>query len=259
MEDISDKNQPNDDISVNSSSSLESEEFGWIGYFLTLKGNEFFCHVDTEFITDSFNLTGLSTQVENYKIAFELINDQIDLDDPQHADVINDQTRSMLETDAEIIYGLIHASYILTNRGLHCMLEKYRHNEFGTCPRVNCNGQATLPCGISDIKGKASVKLFCPKCDEIYRPKTQHHENIDGAFFGTTFAHLFFLIFPELKSSKSKDYYIAKVFGFKLHSSWHSKSIEAARKAQFELNQEKKLQAQEQQQLLSKTQELINK
>jgi casein kinase II subunit beta len=173
--------------------------------------------------------------VENYKMGYETITDQVE----DNGDM-SDDVREMVETDAEILYGLIHARYILTNRGLHAMLEKYRHHEFGTCPRYYCNGQPVLPCGLTDTKGKASVKLFCPRCEEIYRPRSTRHENIDGAFFGTTFPHLFFLVFPELKPQKTKEHYVPRVFGFKLHPTWHARSIDAARKAQQEYQQERR-------------------
>ncbi|ETO27543.1 hypothetical protein RFI_09592, partial [Reticulomyxa filosa] len=72
------------------------------------------------------------------------------------------------------------------------------------------------------------------------KEKRGSFKEVDGAFFGTTFAHLFFLVFPELKPEKSKEHYVPRVFGFKLHRTWHQKSLEAARRAQLEYQEEKR-------------------
>jgi hypothetical protein len=45
------------------------------------------------------------------------------------------------------------------------MLEKFKNFEFGRCPRFNCEGQACLPVGTSDVPGQSTVKVFCPKCE----------------------------------------------------------------------------------------------
>lgn len=60
------------------------------------------------------------------------------------------------------------------------MLEKFKGRDFGCCPRVFCNGQACLPVGLSDVPGHSTVKLFCPKCEDVYYPRSKYHGNLDG-------------------------------------------------------------------------------
>lgn len=44
--------------------------------------------------------------------------------------------------------------------------------------------------GLSDLPFQKAVKLFCPRCEDIYSPKSSRHGTIDGAFFGSTFPHM---------------------------------------------------------------------
>jgi len=41
--------------------------------------------------------------------------------------------------------------------------------------------------------------------------------DIDGAYFGTTFPHLFLMTYGQLKPQKPSQSYVPRVFGFKLH------------------------------------------
>jgi hypothetical protein len=49
----------------------------WISWFLSSKGNEYFCEVEEDYILDRFNLTGLNTEVANYSQALDLITDNL--------------------------------------------------------------------------------------------------------------------------------------------------------------------------------------
>lgn len=48
-----------------------------------------------------------------------------------------------------------------------------------------------------------------------------HCLDIDGAYFGTTFPHLFLMTYGHLKPQKATQSYVPRVFGFKLHKPWH--------------------------------------
>jgi hypothetical protein len=95
-----------------------------------------------------------------------------------------------------MLYGLIHARYIVTNRGMHAMYEKYRAASFGRCPHVFCQGQPVLPVGLSDLPRNYTVNVFCPRCHGLFFPKSTRQANIDGAYFGTTFPHLYLMAHP---------------------------------------------------------------
>lgn len=99
------------------------------------------------------------------------------------------------------MYGLVHQRFILTKPGLAMMVEKYEAGHFGVCPRVFCHSTYVLPCGRSDMPGIDTVKLFCPNCCDVYSPPSSKYSQVDGAFFGTSFAGLFFQTYPELLSA----------------------------------------------------------
>src|SRR5271155_680009 len=111
---------------------------------------------------------------------------------------------SVIESSAELLYGLIHARYITSRPGIQQMLEKYELSHFGLCPRVYCNGSRVLPVGLTDTPGQQTVKLFCPSCLDVYTPPNSRFQAVDGAFFGTTFGCLFFMTFPDLDISPQR-------------------------------------------------------
>ncbi|KIO12735.1 hypothetical protein M404DRAFT_12889 [Pisolithus tinctorius Marx 270] len=174
-------------------SSTPTSTLTWISWFCSLPGHEYFSEVAEDFIEDDFNLTGLNTMVPFWKEAMEMVLDvEPDEDSSRIPDV------SIVEASAELLYGLVHQRYILTRAGLQSMVEKYESAAFGICPRVYCVGCNVVPCGRSDLPGIDTVKLYCPNCNDIYAPPSSRFQGVDGAFFGTTFAHLFFQTYREL-------------------------------------------------------------
>jgi casein kinase II subunit beta len=97
-------------------------------------------------------------------------------------------------------------------------VEKYKKGEFGKCPRVLCSGQPLLPTGQHDQPAHACVKLYCPRCEDCYNPKSSRHAAIDGAYFGTSFAACLFQVYPSLMPAKSLRRHEPRVFGFKVHA-----------------------------------------
>ncbi|KAF1837183.1 hypothetical protein BDW02DRAFT_566232 [Decorospora gaudefroyi] len=207
-----------------SSSSQVPES--WIASFCGLLGHEYFAEVSEDFIEDDFNLTGLQSQVPMYKEALEMIldvepeDDEDEEDDEEDEDeedeVLGDERApgyrragdrrhlriasdlSVIESSAELLYGLIHQRYITSRPGIQQMAEKYELQHFGTCPRVHCDSCKVLPVGLNDSPGHETVKLYCPSCLDVYTPPNSRFQTVDGAFFGTTFPSLFFMTFTDL-------------------------------------------------------------
>lgn len=112
-------------------------------------------------------------------------------------------------------------------------MEKFKNADFGKCPRVACHGQNLLPSGQHDISGSSTVALYCARCEDIYSPKSSRHACIDGAYFGSSFAHMFFLTYPNLQPPKISRRYEPRVFGFRVHA--------AAALARWQAEQKEKL------------------
>lgn len=125
--DLDEQSVDSDDKVTNNSNLEQNEMFSemsaseegspWISWFLGIKGNEFFCAVDEDFIQDEFNLTGLSPMVPYFEYALDII---LDLELPDNN--LSEDQQDIIETAAEVLYGLIHARYILTGKGMQKMV-----------------------------------------------------------------------------------------------------------------------------------------
>lgn len=186
---------------------MSSEEDGphsdWISSLLDSPYGDFLCRVDNEYIRDRFNLTYLEREIPNFKKAFDVI--------------LGDFFDAEYQEDAIRLYGLIHARYILTPSGLSKMNSKFKERAFGTCQRVLCENNPVLPVGISDRPNQCSMRVFCPRCRDIYIPRSKRGQAFDGAWFGTTFPHFLLQSYKEHGSSTAhKVAYVPRIFGFKL-------------------------------------------
>lgn len=193
----------------------------WITNFCQLFGHEFFVPIPPAYIEDDFNLTGLSALVPYYREALYLILDYDDLE--EIARVHQQDTRTLLpiiEHLAELLYGLIHARYVLTKHGLALVAQKFEAAEFGTCPRVLCDAMPLLPLGRHDLPGRETVRLYCACCNDVYLPLSSKYLNIDGAFFGTSLPGMFLKVFGEIRGmieEREHGTYEPRCFGFKVH------------------------------------------
>ncbi|EDW48835.1 GM17570 [Drosophila sechellia] len=171
----------------------------WIGWFVGLMGNEFVCRVPINFIKDKFNLSGLEYSKETLDVVLE---------------PLFDRSVGRVFGHEEKLYGMIHARYIMSARGVEDMRLKYLMGDFGSCPKFYCKGQKALPVGLSDKWGQSTVKIYCPSCKDVFRPK--YRPKLDGAMFGTSFPHLFFMELPMLRPEPPVEKYVPRlhVHGF---------------------------------------------
>lgn len=67
------------------------------------------------------------------------------------------------------------------------------------------------------------MKVFCPRCEEVYIPKYKSL-NIDGAYFGASFPHVFFKSYSEATVLPPIIHnYEPSIYGFKMYGKKGSK------------------------------------
>jgi casein kinase II subunit beta len=184
----------------------------WIRQFCSQPQYSWYCEVDLDFVGDWFNHYGMKRLVDYFDEALELITD---VHSAAWANYDED-TIAAIHEQAIVLYGLIHARWILQQRGLALMREKFEAAEFGRCPRYHCRNQCLLPIGESQLPSKHSAKAFCPKCGDLYAPE---NVMVDGAHFGTAFPHLFLVEYPKFDVRDQFEEFKPTIFGF---SVWQS-------------------------------------
>jgi Casein kinase II regulatory subunit len=105
---------------------------------------------------------------------------------------------------------------------------------------IQCAGQPVLPVSLKDEMGVDTVKIYCPKCSQVFHPPPLRSSRattgggasgnsgtgtfsggVDGAAFGTTFPHLFLMTFSNLVPDPlpPESAYVPRIFGFRVHKS----------------------------------------
>lgn len=172
------KHKPLNEENLNVKKIAPVETSNWVKNFVNKK--DWLISVDSVYLNDPFNLTGLNGLVENYSLALSLIQDQT----PENE---KNKVTHLLQKDAEILYCLIHARYVLTTRGVDAISQKFHSGLYGHCRRIGCKKQNLLPIGESNVYGDGPVRVYCPCCKDIY--KTDY--DLDGSAFGLYFPQFF--------------------------------------------------------------------
>lgn len=118
-----------------------------------------------------------------------------------------------LNSDASDMYGMVHAKYIRSPEGLALVYGRYLQGGYGYCPRAFCDKQKVVPNGLSDKPRQNRVKVYCPKCEEMYIPTITNR--LDGAYFGSSLAHVFFQMYTKhIVLPPKVHFYEPQLFGF---------------------------------------------
>lgn len=180
----------------------------WKRFFLSQPNNSWLCDIPNDYILDRFNTYGLEDKCHaSLTFCCKIITGKMTLsNDPM--------TRSDINEQLPIVYGLIHSRFVLSPDGIQQVYNKYTKGVYGYCPRAKCEKERVLPIGISSQFGNSKVRVFCPCCREVYeaRPKI----NLDGAFFGPNMVHILIDQMNLKKNYENFEPFQHSAFGFKV-------------------------------------------
>ena len=202
----------------------EDNENSWISWFLQTPKGKYFIKIDSNYISDLFNLYGLRNKFasHHYKTVIDYIKGNY-IQKSQRPDSYPDEIDEL----GIKLYGLIHSRFLMTNRGVQLIHEKYHQKIYERCPNINCKDFHCLPYGISEDLFEGSVYMFCPNCNDIYLPENPICRDLDGAFFGSAYIVAFLHNYPEFKNKYLiKNKFDLKLFGFKIEFQSNEEDIE---------------------------------
>ncbi|GKT13463.1 Casein kinase II, regulatory subunit like protein [Aduncisulcus paluster] len=183
-EDKYESSQKKASYEVSYDSSDEYEE-SWLTEFLSSNSQyKALVRIPSGYFRDAFNLTGLDVKIPYYHDVIKMIRNEENTDNVS------------LQRSAAVCYALVHQRFCLSSHGLSQAEKLYHKGVFGTCPNLSCEDSHVLPVGISDEPGVSSLHVYCPRCHKTYKSST--FSSMDGCFYGTTFPHMFGLVYPEI-------------------------------------------------------------
>ncbi|KAE9551365.1 hypothetical protein FO519_005419 [Halicephalobus sp. NKZ332] len=176
-------------FSDHESTSESDHEVSFINWLHSFPTTCMMIYVDEDFIRDGFNRQNIHKEIgiserQVNRLVEKILEGNIEEFDKDE------------KTNAIDIYGLVHARFIVSPYGIDQMRLLFSRGAFGKCPRHFCADQNCLPMGETPRLGQSPVKIFCPRCKQIYEPK--HYYDLDGAYFGPSFPAAFMLEFPNL-------------------------------------------------------------
>jgi casein kinase II subunit beta len=199
---------------------MSSVAHSWVDFICSDARGRYFVKIESSYLNDNFNFFGLRAKgreaQQNFRCAVDAIRGPYLPPERRPEDWPPD-----IERSAGRLYGLLHARFLLTQIALSQMYEKYSREEFPRCPRACCDGAVCLPYGPSEEIGVSVLRMFCPRCKEVYIADDRISESIDGAFFGPSWVHLFVQkyeretkVVPRTELKKP----MIRLFGFRIES-----------------------------------------
>ena len=177
----------------------------WIDLFLKTQQGHLFVYVNEDFIRENASNPVISGQFPDIQRILNLILSKD----------IEEITPDELQKEAEIVYGIIHQKFLLTEQGRLLMIERQKSGNFPKCPRVFCRDFTCVPYGTTNELKKDAVKMFCPNCTDVYNYECSCQ--IDGAYFGPDWVHYLMNEHPEVAPSEPPESYTPHVFGFNVY------------------------------------------
>ncbi|KAH0791363.1 Casein kinase II regulatory subunit family protein [Histomonas meleagridis] len=173
--------------------------------------------VDLCFITSPKIVNAIVGDKMLFKAAMEIITDRHN--NKNFWDIKNPNFLENLRTinlEAIRIYSLIHAKFIVTNKGLKLMKKKINSGIYGKCPRFLCKGNNLIPFGKSSEPEQNQVELYCTSCNDGYRCEDKKGSKLDGSFFGPKFPKAYIRKYRTQKQNSCENIK-PTIYGFRLY------------------------------------------